>query len=967
MLLSQWLLTTCILISSYVQAADQFKPKVVRTESRDWFAIYPFDDSTVLLKNEDTLLSISDNNGETWRAVEGINDAMWCYVDKQYPKTRAFVSSKVGNKIYMTEDQGKTWTTVKINAKEYSNGGKSELNCDLVSHPTKPEILLAECYVCDYDQGQSSENITKRSISSLLDNVLNSITRDPTCRDEVFISTNSGKDFTKLNIDLKESEESNLLFTELDCEFAIATKQSKNIDEDSTIYCIRKHFYGHESNDENETRYLVSSFVKTSNWGKTFEELPELKGYLVNYFEAFDSQLLVITQDDAYNRHSTQKVWISKDFKTFKEAHIPTQLRFMINGLISEDSVGRLTMPILRSIHDKKDSSDKNEDNKKMHHTGNIVSDILISDSRGTKFTFVEWMNSDDIFSREISSFKSLKGTLFGYTQEYPNYGNEGSDFKVRLKSKVSVDNGNTWSNLKIVDPENKSKYSCNIDIPESCSLNIMSMFGNTKFMTAGIMMVNGAVSDGGRSSWSELNTFISRDGGLTWKLAFEFQTITAFGDYGNVIVAVPYDPESDDDSQSEFYYSLDQGTTWTEYQLEKTILPMQLISTTPDGSGLTFILNGLNMDSSGGSRWRWNDKKETNFVYSLDFSDAFEGKACVDSDLEKWYIAGGNCINGAKYSFDRRKADSKCLMRKLYEDLAYTEEICEKCSDDDYECSYEFVKDSSGKCVADFELLSLSGSCAKAKNGKISLKPKQRIVNTLCKVDMKIEDVLVPCTEVDSPENPDNIITVSENKFDSALLTYKYFDTASDESLLMMTLDNEVYVSHDGGKNIKKVNTNREKIVEIVFNPFYSKDAYLFGRDGGLYITHDRGQTFTKSQLPETRQLGLKLEFHATKQNTFIYYGGKDCDSMFSEKCHAVAYITTDGGETFSEMLNNGIHCKFSGSTFKDPYNEDQIICQILDSSNGKKKLVSSTNFFKSDSQTETLFEEVIGFMSTG
>ena len=37
------------------------------------------------------------------------------------------------------------------------------------------------------------------------------------------------------------------------------------------------------------------------------------------------------------------------------------------------------------------------------------------------------------------------------------------------------------------------------------------------------------------------MKTYVSRDGGVTWNKALDFPAVFAFGDQGNVILAVPY------------------------------------------------------------------------------------------------------------------------------------------------------------------------------------------------------------------------------------------------------------------------------------------------------------------------------------------------------------------------------------------------------------------------------------------
>ena len=67
------------------------------------------------------------------------------------------------------------------------------------------------------------------------------------------------------------------------------------------------------------------------------------------------------------------------------------------------------------------------------------------------------------------------------------------------------------------------------------------------------------------------------------------------------------------------------------------------------------------NMDRSGSG----------NFIYSIDFSNAFDGKTCEDDkDFEDWNLAEGKCVNGVKYKYRRRKQDAQCLVGKVFEDL---------------------------------------------------------------------------------------------------------------------------------------------------------------------------------------------------------------------------------------------------------------------------------------------------------
>ncbi|EDN62887.1 hypothetical protein SCY_4518 [Saccharomyces cerevisiae YJM789] len=105
----------------------------------------------------------------------------------------------------------------------------------------------------------------------------------------------------------------------------------------------------------------------------------------------------------------------------------------------------------------------------------------------------------------------------------------------------------------------------------------------------------------------------------------------------------------------------------------------------------------------------------------------------------------------------------------------------------------------------------------------------------------MKIEPVDIPCDEIPEEGSSDKEIVTTENKFDFEIKFYQYFDTVADESLVMLNSIGDAYISHDGGQTIKRFDTDGEKIVEVVFNPYFNSSAYLFGSKGNIFLTHDR------------------------------------------------------------------------------------------------------------------------------
>ncbi|CAI4056226.1 hypothetical protein SUVZ_02G1000 [Saccharomyces uvarum] len=914
--------------------AEGFSPRVTKTISERSFSILSFDDSDTLLRTQDDSLAISFDAGEKWEKVNGVEgNIAWVYTDPFNKHDRAIAIPMDGSYFYITGDQGKSWKNVAV--KESKEESRAD-HCNIATHPTNKDYFIAICNYCEEqkssDEDEQAATIDGENIDSMR------------CFDKTFGSSDGGKSFSEIKSSLEKDE--NGFFTTLQCDFLKSSKDSDLGGDDASILCLYRNSIFTENG--HGITITKSQLFLTTDWGKSIKEFDQFKDKTVDSYEVLKSHVVILTQGDIFNMRSSMDIWISNDLSTFQLAHLPTQLRHVVQGQIYEDSVGRIILPISRETND--DEKDKSS-----------TSEILISDSQGLKFTPIEWTNNGQYGYTSLDQPAFLKGTMIASV--YPTFGRRHKGKKKGKKSKgetkISVDNGATWANLKVVDSKNADSFECDITDPENCSLYTMFSALERSDPSAGVIMTDATVGDGSAIDWEDQRTFISRDGGLTWSVAFNFPCLFAIGDLGNIIVAIPYDSEEDGDPQSEFYYSLDQGRTWTEYELEATIFPIDLINTTPDGSGSKFILNGLTM-----SHMEVNNSG--NFIYSIDFSGAFNGKTCEDDkDFEDWNLAEGKCVNGVKYKYRRRKQDAQCLVGKVFEDLKLYETTCNSCTASDYECAFEFVRDANGKCVPDYNLIAHSGVCDKSNKKPVSVEPMQLIKGDKCKTPMKIEPVKIPCNGVPSKGTNDKEIVVTENKLDFKIEFYQYFDTVTDESLIMVDSRRSAFLSHDGGQTIKKFNTNNENIVEVIFNPYFNSSAYLFGSKGTIFITHDRGYTFTDTKLPEARQLGLPLDFSAKDQDTFIYYGGKDCESILSPECHAVAYLTKDGGETFTEMLDNAIHCEFAGSLFKHPSNKDMIMCQVKEKSSQRRTLVSSTDYFHNDKRT--VFGSIIGYLSTG
>lgn len=921
-------------------SAEDYKPKVSFSSEKDksgFTQILRFDDSKVVLKcrSGGESFRISEDNGVSWNEVElptGSSDSSHKIIslslDKNHKANSAYLSSNLG--VYSTDDKGRSWKELHFfdenhHPMNFQNGAEFEeiegmpfANVEIESHPLieKVKIINVEGIV----PGDEKLTFIRNS----------------------FFSTN-GVDFTSVVAKSRISEESKNL--NMYCSFALKSKKSSLTQLKDLVLC-------HQTPISNAFDEDVSSrffFTDTK-----FKELTPFAEYLQEFSpsELFISEnhLYILTVSDRFNKDSPGRLWRLEDGSTdtFEEIPLGTQIRKSFVNLDEID--GRVVITILhRNKNDKPD--DKEKDGPGFKDLFSLSTEALISDSYGKNFRFLSF-EEDGMLSLSVETSTFVKKTMFAtWADSTPRFGFGYS------RSKVSFDLGNTWNKLNVNDPEGKWTFDCDITSDtNNCGLQILfmrsvNMFQDAEnFFTPGIISAVGSVNEKPAPlDFSKIGTFISRDDGKSWEKALDFPCRIAMGDYGNIILAVPFDPASDKDEQSEFYYSLDQGKTFQEYQLDRSFYPVDLSPSALDGSGDSFMLLANSFSA---------DFKTVEFVsYVIDFSGAFEGKTCNSGDLEDWYYSGGQCIDGAKIKFRRRKQDSQCLIKTIYKDLSFVEEVCD-CSEADYECADDFSIDANGNCMPDSYKLSLKEKCA----GKsvITLDSKKITKVTQCKNRLNIKKEEINCAAIPEPSS----VKVTENKLSSTFKSYQYFDTYNQESILFRTDKNEAYGSLDGGETLKKLQTNGEDVLEINFNPFFNSSAYLFGKNKNLFATHDYGHSYQSTGLPAGRQLGFPLSFHAKDRQTFIYYGGESCESFFDPDCHAVAYITRNGGESFDKLLEGASNCEFFESAVENPMVENGIVCLVKDKSTGTRTFVSSTDNFKTQT---VLYSDVIGFMSTG
>lgn len=894
-----WLLTFLLLVNVQVTSAA-FAPTVSKTTLKGGFRnlIY-FDDSLHVVALDDRSLSISYDDGAHWEDVNAMKDTtIFDVVRDPLTKDRVFAVG-VGSVHFVSQDKGKTWqkfTTLDPKG----NPTKDVSRFSVVANAADPNLLLFKLQSCS-DWFGDLEN----------------------CQMYHYYSTDGLKTGIKTLTDNAEA-----------CTFAMATPEYAKVDPVSTVFCsrVKTNSFGH---------VLESLLVKTTDYFKT-EQLvdhPLLNSGKIIDLRVDKSFLLAVVQSDRFNAKLKVSILVCKDGKTFDQSDLSFEVS--LGAIVFLESS---PLSLFLSV------------GKGSRHGRIMVAEIHASDSTGLRYTKL----IDNVSIGSTLKVQDVDGvwlTNFLLDGEKDDKDSDGflDDFfgfkHFDVESKISVDDGKTWQKLAVVDDE-----SCKI--ADGCSLHVAdvdSFDAGGKFVTGPTPNILVALGTTGKKlgSWSHFKSYISRDGGLTWRLAIGNNAVFSFGDQGNIVVAFPT-ANRKGEANNKVLYSLDQGQHWSEFKLDESVYSYQ-IATTVDGTGTKFILAGV----LPGDR-----ELSTSIIYALDFSQAYGSKCDKDKDFEKVYarVPEGSdgsdalCIYGHKESFMRRKADSNCFVSTLFEDIKVNEEPC-KCTEQDFECSPQFVLSAKGECVPD--PAKISKLCKEQGKKTVTLADKQLMAGNLCNTD-KVSFVKADeftCKDYTGDETSEQKIVSKVNEIEGALTQYSYIETEDEmaDNIILRTQEGIVFASNNGGQSFVRVAVS-EKVLGFMVGKVHGV-VILIAENNIFYYSSDGGNTFTKQKAPGPPALRVRpISFSLDDPRKFIWFSG-DCEQPGASNC--VAYHTDDSGSSFQKLIANAMACDYVSSVF-DSAVLDLMFCTIQESN--LRKLVSSTNLFK-EKDPKVLFDNIVSY----
>ncbi|KFA78131.1 hypothetical protein S40288_01373 [Stachybotrys chartarum IBT 40288] len=280
-----------------------------------------------------------------------------------------------------------------------------------------------------------------------------------------------------------------------------------------------------------------------------------------------------------------------------------------------------------------------------------------------------------------------------------------------RLQTKISHNDGSQWGYLPPPgkDVDGKS-YKCSSPTGDaSCALHLHHYTERddkrkTFAASTAVGLMFGVGNVGSElGDIKDADTFMTTDGGITWKNVKKGHWTWQYGDQGSIIVLVQRATRKNDVKTNIVSYSTNEGKTWTDYKFNDDEVTVLDITTLRSGTSRNFLL------------WCRDGKKKL-FSVNLDFTGLADEPCSYSQDPHSDYYVwspkhptqDNECLFGHVAKYLRKKTDRRCYNdRGLQRLLEYTN--CE-CRREDYECAYNFELDNSGQCSIVQGLKPLSG-----------------------------------------------------------------------------------------------------------------------------------------------------------------------------------------------------------------------------------------------------------------
>ena len=332
---------------------------------------------------------------------------------------------------------------------------------------------------------------------------------------------------------------------------------------------------------------------------------------------------------------------------------------------------------------------------------GQEYGSILKSNSNGSSYVLsASEVNRNAFGYVDFEKMRSLEGVAV--INRVANKEEVDAGAAKKLKTYITHNDGADWALIPRPPKAGPGRnLNCDIKDLENCSLHLHGYTERkdprdaySSYSAVGMMVATGNYGKF-LGSKSQSDTFLSRDGGITWEMAAEGNWIWEFGDQGSIIAMVQADTPT-----SEMKYSLDEGKTWWSYNFADDKILVTDLTSLPSDTSRNFLLWGRYQGGLVTINLDFTNMKERSELCKLD-EDNPTSKA---SDYNLWSpkhpLSSDDCLFGHVAQYHRKKPGRECYNGGIgtLEHLHAVSRNC-SCTRRDFECDYNFEKQPGGSC----------------------------------------------------------------------------------------------------------------------------------------------------------------------------------------------------------------------------------------------------------------------------
>ena len=380
------------------------------------------------------------------------------------------------------------------------------------------------------------------------------------------------------------------------------------------------------------------------------------------------SEFIVVAAKD--KSQQSLKVDASIDGKTFADARFPSNFNVPVQMAYTVLDSSTHAVFLHVTVNDRED-----------FEYGSIVK----SNSNGTSYVLsLDGVNRNTRGYVDFEKMLVLEGVAL--VNIVDNLEDTERGMPKKLKTMITHNDGAQWAPLQApqMDAEERG-YECDVTDTAKCSLHLhgyterrdpRNIFSSPS--AVGMMMGVGNVGEY-LSRKADGDTFITRDGGVTWHSVKKGNYMWEYGDQGSIIVIVEENVATD-----VIYYSLDEGETWQQYRFTESKMEISSISTVPSDNSRNFLLWGKE-SSKGGEIATVN----LDFTGLWDRQCDLDEKNPVNEDYYLWEpkhpLMDDKCLFGHVAQYHRKQPNSDCFNGRSIQHLHSIARNC-SCTRADFE-----------------------------------------------------------------------------------------------------------------------------------------------------------------------------------------------------------------------------------------------------------------------------------------